>query len=195
MRARAARVLVATVACLLWLNGCETSTRLGDLFQAKTEASQVGASQDDPATTGSVRVAPHNTSSVAAKVATDKDNDVSLGKKYFRDGNFNLAERHFRRAVEFHPRDLESWIGLAACYDRQRRFDLADRAYDQATKISGPTAEILNNRGYSYMLRGDQRRARETLLEAQARAPGNAYVKNNLELLEANLRKGKAATQ
>jgi Flp pilus assembly protein TadD len=180
MRARAARVLVATVACLLWLNGCETST------------SQVGASQDDPATTGSVRVAPHNTSSVAAKVATDKDNDVSLGKKYFRDGNFNLAERHFRRAVELHPRDLESWIGLAACYDRQRRFDLADRAYDQATKIAGPTAEILNNRGYSYMLRGDQRRARETLLEAQARDPGNAYVKNNLELLEANLRKGKA---
>jgi Flp pilus assembly protein TadD len=176
----------------LWLNGCETSTRLGDLFQAKTEASQVGASQDDPATTGSVRVAPHNTSSVAAKVATDKDNDVSLGKKYFRDGNFNLAERHFRRAVELHPRDLESWIGLAACYDRHRRFDLADRAYDQATKIAGPTAEILNNRGYSYMLRGDQRRARETLLEAQARDPGNAYVKNNLELLEANLRKGKA---
>jgi Flp pilus assembly protein TadD len=192
MRARAARVLVATVACLLWLNGCETSTRLGDLFQAKTEASQGGASQDDPATTGSVRVAPQNTSSVAAKVATDKDNDVSLGKKYFRDGNFNLAERHFRRAVELHPRDLESWIGLAACYDRQRRFDLADRAYDQATKIAGPTAEILNNRGYSYMLRGDQRRARETLLEAQARDPGNAYVKNNLELLEANLRKGKA---
>ena len=41
------------------------------------------------------------------------------------------------------------------------------------------------------MLRGDQRRARETLLEAQARDPGNAYAKNNLELLEANLRKGK----
>ncbi len=137
MRARAVRVLVATVACLLWLNGCETSTRLGDLFQSKTEASQ--------------------------------------------------SASH-----ELHPRDLESWIGLAACYDRQRRFDLADRAYDQATKISGPTAEILNNRGYSYMLRGDQRRARETLLEAQARDPGNAYVKNNLELLEANLRKGKA---
>jgi Flp pilus assembly protein TadD len=174
MRARAARVLVATVACLLWLNGCETSTRLGDLFQAKTEASQVGASQDDPATTGSVRVAPHNTSSVAAKVATDKDNDVSLGKKYFRDGNFNLAERHFRRAVELHPRDLESWIGLAACYDRQRRFDLADRAYDQATKIAGPTAEILNNRGYSYMPRdaagGAGARPRQCLRQEQPRA-------------------------
>lgn len=189
MRARAARVLVATVACLLWLNGCETSTRLGDLFQSKTEASQGGAGQDDPVTTGSLQPASPNSSSAEPKASPNKSDDVSLGKKYFRDGNFGLAERHFRRAVELHPRDLDSWMGLAASYDRQRRFDLADRAYDQATKIAGPTAEILNNRGYSYMLRGDQRRARETLLEAQARDPGNTYVKNNLELLEASLRK------
>jgi Flp pilus assembly protein TadD len=187
MKARALRVVVATVACLLWLNGCETSTRLGDMFQS---TAQTAASQDDPATTGSVRPTPRQSAPTASAPALpDPNEDVSLGKKYFRAGNFSLAERHFRRAVELNPRDLESWIGLAACYDRQRRFDLADRAYDQATKIAGPTAEILNNRGYSYMLRGDQRRARETLLEAQVRDPNNAYVKNNLELLEASLRK------
>jgi Flp pilus assembly protein TadD len=193
MGARAARVLLATVACLLWLNGCETSTRLGDMFQSNTGATQGAASQDDPATTGSVRLTPRDaTPAAAAKASSDPNNDVGLGKKHFRAGDFKLAERHFRRAVELHPRDLESWIGLAASYDRQRRFDLADRAYDQATKIAGPTAEILNNRGYSYMLRGDARRARETLLEAQARDPGNTYIKNNLELLEASVRKGKA---
>ena len=91
-----------------------------------------------------------------------------------------------------HPRDLESWIGLAASYDRLRRFDLADRAYDQAIKIAGPTPEILNNIGYSLMLRGDYRRARETLLQAQAQDPSSPYVRNNLELLEASVRKGKA---
>ena len=184
MKARALRVVVATVACLLWLNGRETSTRLGDMFQSTAQ------SPDDPATTGSVRPTPRQAAPTASAPASpDPNDDVSLGKKYFRAGNFSLAERHFRRAVELHPHDLESWIGLAACYDRQRRFDLADRAYDQATKIAGSTAEILNNRGYSYMLRGDQRRARETLLEAQARDPNNAYVKNNLEMLEATLRK------
>jgi Flp pilus assembly protein TadD len=187
MKARALRVVVATVACLLWLNGCETSTRLGDMFQS---TAQTAASQDDPGSTGSVRPSPREAApTAAARASPDPNDDVSLGKKYFRAGNFSLAERHFRRAVELHPRDIESWIGLAACYDRQRRFDLADRAYDQATKIAGSTAEILNNRGYSYMLRGDQRRAREILLEAQARDPNNAYVKNNLELLEASLRK------
>ena len=191
MRAQALRVVVATVACLLWLNGCESSTRLGDMFQSNTSATQ-GASQDDPAITGSVPPKPREGApSAAASRSSDPNDDVSLGKKYFRAGNFALAERHFRRAVELHPRDADSWIGLAASYDRQRRFELADRAYDQATKIAGPTAEILNNRGYSYMLRGDQRRARETLLEAQARDPGNAYVKNNLEMLEASLRKGR----
>jgi tetratricopeptide (TPR) repeat protein len=191
MRAQALRVVVATVACLLWLNGCESSTRLGDIFQSNTAATQ-GASQDDPAITGSVPPKPREGApAAAAPRSSDPNDDVSLGKKYFGARNFALAARHFRRAVELHPRDVDSWIGLAASYDRQRRFELADRAYDQATKIAGPTAEILNNRGYSYMLRGDQRRARETLLEAQARDPGNAYVKNNLEMLEASLRKGK----
>ena len=191
MRAQALRVVVATVACLLWLNGCESSTRLGDMFQSNTSATQ-GASQDDPAITGSLPPkSREGAPAAAAPRSSDPNDDVSLGKKYFRAGNFALAERHFRRAVELHPRDVDSWIGLAASYDRQRRFELADRAYDQATKIAGPTAEILNNRGYSYMLRGDQRRARETLLEAQARDPGNAYIKNNLEMLEASLRKGK----
>ena len=189
MTVRTLRVVVATVACLLWLNGCESSTRLGDMFQSNTAATQ-GASQDYPAITGSLPPKPREGTSAAP--SSDPNDDVSLGKKYFRAGNFGLAERHFRRAVELHPRDVESWIGLAASYDRQRRFDLADRAYDQAAKIAGPTAEILNNRGYSYMLRGDQRRARETLLEAQARDPGNAYIKNNLELLEASLHKGKS---
>jgi Flp pilus assembly protein TadD len=191
MRAQALRVVVATVACLLWLNGCESSTRLGDMFQSNTSATQ-GASQDDPAITGSLPPkSREGAPAAAAPRSSDPNDDVSLGKKYFRAGNFALAERHFRRAVELHPRDVDSWIGLAASYDRQRRFELADRAYDQATKIAGPTAEILNNHGYSYMLRGDQRRAREALLEAQARDPGNAYVKNNLEMLEASLRKGK----
>jgi len=187
MGARAARVLLATAACLLWLNGCESSTRLGDLFQSKADTG--AAVQDDPITTGSVRPTPRDPPAAAK---TSPDDELSLGKKYFQAGNFGLAERHFRRAVELHPRDLESWMGLAAAYDRQRRFDLADRAYDQATKIAGPTAEILNNRGYSYMLRGDARRARETLLEAQARDPGNTYIKNNLETVEASLRKSKA---
>src|SRR5262249_2005614 len=116
MGARAARVLLATVACLLWLNGCESSTRLGDLFQSKADAPAAGPPRP-----------PRATPPAAAGAKALPENDLSLGKKPFQAGNFSLAERHFRRAVELHPRALESWMGLAASYDRQRRFDLADR--------------------------------------------------------------------
>jgi tetratricopeptide (TPR) repeat protein len=205
MGASTGRVFVAIAVCLLWLNGCESSTKLGDLFQSKSDtpqnasategssSTQGSSSEQDPASTGSVQPAARDAvPGAGAKRAGKESEDVSLGKKYFNAGNFTLAERHFRRAVELRPRDLDSWVGLAASYDRLRRFELADRAYDQALKIAGPTGEILNNRGYSYMLRGDYRRARETLLEAQTQDPGNSYIKNNLELLEASVRKNKA---
>ena len=199
MGARAGRILLATAACLLWLNGCETSTKLGDLFQRSDTTQSTPpfpAVEADPPATGTVPPGSGEPPPLDAVpkglLGKDPNDDLSLGKKYFRSANFGLAERHFRRAVEQHPRDLESWIGLAASYDRLRRWDLADRAYDQAMKIAGPTAEILNNKGYSLMLRGDYRNAHETLLQAHAQDPSNPYIKNNLELLEVSFRKGKA---
>ena len=123
---------------------------------------------------------------------SDPNDALSLGKKQYRADNFGLAEKYFRHAAELHPRDAEAWLGLAASYDRLRRFDLADRAYAQAIGIVGPTAEILNNQGYSYMLRGDYKHAREKLAAAQRKNPGNKYVQNNLRLLEESYRKGKA---
>jgi Flp pilus assembly protein TadD len=125
-------------------------------------------------------------------LGSDPNDDLSLGKKQYRAKNYGLAEQHFRRAVELHPNDAEAWLGLAASCDGLRRFDLADRAYRQATRIVGPTVEILNNEGYSYMLRGDFRRARATLLEAQRKDPRNKYVQNNLRLLAESSQQGKA---
>ena len=203
MSSRQGRVVIA-LACLVALSGCETSTKLGDFFhrsdEAPTgslvEATPLSNPADDPATTGSIGADNLGSDKVAAADAellgSDPSDDLSLGKKQYRAGNFGLAERYFRRAVESHPRDAESWVGLAAACDRLRRFDLADRAYAQATAIIGPTAEVLNNRGYSYMLRGDYPRARTTLLAAAAKDPRNPYIKNNLELLDKSFRSGKA---
>jgi len=126
-----------------------------------------------------------------ALLGSDPNDDLSLGKKYYRTNNFGLAEKHFRRAVELHPQDAEAWLGLAASYDRLRRFDLADRAYAQAIRIVGPTVEILNNQGFSYMLRGDFKRARATLRRAQRKEPDNKFVANNLRLLNKSVREGK----
>jgi Flp pilus assembly protein TadD len=179
-------------ACLLGLSGCETSTKLGDFFHKSGEQTALTdqASAVEPTTTGSIGEPPGPAD--AGLLGSDPSDDVAMGKKQYRAGNFGIAERYFRRAVESHPRDAEAWVGLAAAYDRLRRFDLADRAYDQVVAIIGPTPEVLNNRGYSYMLRGDYPHARSTLLAAAAKDPKNPYIKNNLELLDKSFRSGKA---
>ena len=194
MRVCAGQVLVVAVACLVLLGGCETSTKLGDLISSTKTAEATGsipeaAAPGGPVTTGSVTAAAP--AAGPGLLGSDPNDDLSLGKKYFRTANYGLAERHFRRAVELHPNDAESWVGLAASYDRLRRFEFADRAYRQAIELIGPTPEVLNNHGYSYMLRGDYTRARTTLRAAQAKDPDSPYIKNNLELLEKSARTGK----
>ncbi len=119
--------------------------------------------------------------SAEAFVATNEPRD--LGRAHFERADYALAERNFRTAVERNPADLTSWIGLAASYDHLGRFDLADRAYEQAIKLSGESFEILNNRGFSYMLRGDVRRAAVMLRRAKALNPADPIVANNLTLL------------
>jgi tetratricopeptide (TPR) repeat protein len=114
------------------------------------------------------------------------DEPLRLGMEYFNRGNFGLAERYFRDAVEKAPRDASAWIGLAACYDRLGRFDLADRAYRSAIQLVGETTALLNNRGYSYMLRGDLKTARQYFLRAYKREPGNPTIINNLKLLDGS---------
>jgi Tfp pilus assembly protein PilF len=189
--------LVAALASLLWLGGCETSSKLGDLLQSKKSddpltTASVSGPAPDPGTPGTPGAGPGGDAAAPGLYGSDLYDDLNMGKKYYRLGNYGLAERSFRRSVEQHPRDAESWIGLAASYDQLKRFDLADRAYEQAVGIVGPTPEVLNNRGYSYMLRGDYARARSTLLQAQAQDPANPYVQNNLDLLAKSARKGKA---
>jgi Flp pilus assembly protein TadD len=115
--------------------------------------------------------------------------DLGHGKEHYRKGNYGLAEMYFRRAVESAKGDPEAWLGLAAAYDQLKRFELADRAYSQALKLTGPTPEFLNNRGYSYLLRGDTGRAAKDLAEAAAKAPGNERIENNLKLLDQRLRR------
>lgn len=183
-------LLVAAVG--LWLAGCSlTDKSASDLLGLKsTEGTDAYAAA--PAGDTQAEAAPFAAGPAQpGLLGSDPNDDLSTGKKFYRAGNYGMAEKHFRRAVELHPRDAEAWLGLAASYDRLRRFDLADRAYAQAIGLVGPTVEILNNQGYSYMLRGDYSSARSKLAAAQRKDPGNKFVANNLQLLAASVRTGK----
>ena len=114
------------------------------------------------------------------------DEPLRLGQEYFNRGIYGVAQQYFQAAVEKAPRDPNAWIGLAASYDRIGRFDLADRAYGEALKLTGPTVQILNNQGYSYMLRGKLSAAREKFKEAFQLDPDNPTIANNINLLNGS---------
>jgi Flp pilus assembly protein TadD len=188
MRVGVNRVGFVLAGCLVWLTACETDSTGTGGFPNPFRLTP------DSETTGSISSAVPNEDQAKPQrlMPSDPNDDLSLGKENFREGNYGLAERYFRKAVESGPKDAEAWLGLAAAYDRLRRFELADRAYDELIKIAGPTPEILNNQGYSYMLRGQFNRAREILMTARAKDPGNPYIQNNLALLDESVRARKA---
>jgi Flp pilus assembly protein TadD len=185
------RVAVVLAGCLVGLTACTTdSTGVGDMFSFPS----LFRPSPEAEATGSTGTAWPSTDEAKPTAITpsDPNDDLSLAEENFREGNYGLAERYFRKAAEAGPRDAEAWLGLAVSYDRLKRFDLADRAYTELLRIAGPTPEVLNNQGYSYMLRGDFTRARQILLSARAKDPDNPYIKNNLALLEDSARARKA---
>lgn len=114
------------------------------------------------------------------------DEPVRMGLEQYNRGNYGIAQRYFKDAVEKSPKDVTAWVGLAASYDRIRRFDLADQAYASAIRLGGETVQILNDQGYSYMLRGNLSAARKKFERAYTLDPGNPVIANNLELLNGS---------
>ena len=193
----------AALACLVALAGCGSSGQFqisglnwgqdtpppppgsGEMVSSPASASG-DITGSTPAVTAANPVAVND-----EMIGSDPGDHLVLGKRHYREKNYGLAEQHFRRAVEKAPRDGEAWLGLAASYDRLKRYELADRAYSQALAIFGPRPEVINNIGYSYMLRGDLRRARVKFAEAQAKDPGNPTIANNIALVDEAVRRRK----
>ena len=178
---RTLRALLLATAVAAPLAGCQTSA-----------SSTYGT---DNSVTGSLGVDSHGSLIDGNFRGIPNSNQVSLkgdqsarlleqGKEAFGDSNYGLSEKYFRQAVEVRPDNANAWMGLAASYDQLGRFDLADRAYEQLSKLKGRDARVLNNRGYSYLLRGDYKLAAKVLNEAQAADPSLEEVQGNLHLLE-----------
>ncbi|CAN7525443.1 hypothetical protein [Mesorhizobium sp. LjRoot246] len=145
---------MAAMAAVLMMSGCSTS----NVDTTKTTAIQPAAKDIDTS-------------------------DLAQGKAQFRDANYGLAEQHFRKAVELKADNAEAWMGLAASYDELGRFDFADRAYGQLLKVAGRKPQIVNNMGYSQLLRGNRKKAKALLLEAKAGMADPTVVDANLALL------------
>ncbi|MDE2383168.1 MAG: tetratricopeptide repeat protein [Alphaproteobacteria bacterium] len=109
--------------------------------------------------------------------------DVAQAKIHFRNGDYGLAQSYYQRAVAANPKDREALLGLAASYDELRRFDLSDKIYGLVGSNYGDDPVVLNNIGYSYLMRGDLAQARKFLSRARELAPENTVIQHNIALL------------
>jgi Flp pilus assembly protein TadD len=185
---RFSRALALAVLAGIALSGCNTTSATST--HAATDATLTSAVERQD-----LGVDSHGQPIGASWPTIPASNQASLkgdssqellqrGKEHFRGDNFGLAESNFRKAVEVRPDSVEAWAGLAASYDQLGRFDLADRAYDQLLKLKKNDARIMNNRGYSFLLRGDYAKAESWFKKAQAANPVLEEVDGNLHLLE-----------
>lgn len=122
-------------------------------------------------------------------VALPGDKSLAKAQQHFHREEYGLAEKHFRLANHENPKNLDALLGLAASYDHLKRFDLANNTYRQAAKISHRSTDVLNNWGYSYLLRGNVVAARKKFLKAYEIDPKNKAVNANLELLREGIRR------
>ena len=111
----------------------------------------------------------------------------TAGQEHFKNQNFGLAEENFRKAIEIRPDNSVAWLGLAASLDQLGRFEFADRAYDQLVQLEKDNARVLNNMGYSYLLRGDYQKARNYQNRAQEIDPHLEEVQGNIHLIEKTI--------
>lgn len=151
-----------TIALLVATAGCVTSAPDGQ------DVVSVEADIRAPAIAAVTQTSPHE-----------------VGVLQFNNGEYGLAERAFRDAVQQNPADTKSWLGLAASYDRLKRFDMADKAYGKAIGLDPGNAAVWNNVGFSYLLRGDLTGAGRALKRALELDGGDPQIQRNVDLLYA----------
>ena len=130
----------------------------------------------------SSKVDTSSTESLDAGMGLAPVSELAQGQAQFADANYGLAEKYFRKAVEQRPDDADALLGLAASYDELGRFDFAERAYQELFKVAGRKPQVVSNYGYSHLLRGDKKKARELFKEANKGLPGNAKIQANMKI-------------
>jgi tetratricopeptide (TPR) repeat protein len=108
---------------------------------------------------------------------------LAEARSHFRLGNIALASEGFRRALREDASSVDALNGLAACYDRMSRFDLARSHYERALALAPDDARIYANLATSLELQGRSGEASKVRAELSDRLAAGARA--NVKLAEA----------
>ena len=125
----------------------------------------------------------------------DASDPVERGRALVLTGQYGLAIEELSEAVTRDPGNARALSLLAVSYAQVKRFDLADRYHAQALEIDPSSVVVLNNWGYSYLVRGDGGRAGDLLARAAAANDGRPVVAANLALARGNSAETSSASE
>lgn len=107
------------------------------------------------------------------------------GLAALRSGDAAAADRWIGQATARPDASWRAWNALGVLADRRHDFEAADRAYGKAAESAPDESELVNNIGWSMLLRGEWASAAAILERAHALDPASARIANNLELARA----------
>ena len=90
-----------------------------------------------------------------------------------------------KKVVADYPQSWRAWNALGGAYDDQAKWAEADDAYGHALAASDAPAIVINNRGYSYLLRNRLDEASADFVEALRQRPDLETARTNLRLAMA----------
>jgi len=102
-------------------------------------------------------------------------------------GKVDLAAVLIAHATRPSNASWRAWRRKIACSTGRSGASGADEAYAKAAALAPGEAEVLNNQGWSRLLRGDWSRAADLFEQAAAKDPHSERIANNLELARAAL--------
>jgi len=116
-------------------------------------------------------------------LAVTKNNPMAhcnLGNDYALQKNFDLAESHFRVALQEAPSSPEPYLGLGAVFVQQGKTQEALEQFQTAVRV-GPSNGLAHNYlGSMYMQRAKRKEALEEYFQAVSLAPDFPGAHNNL---------------
>ena len=102
-------------------------------------------------------------------------------------GNTAYARAYGERAASLPGASWRTWNLLGALADLERDFASADAHYSRAIELAPEQSEVLNNIGWSHLLRGGWSEAVPSLQRAAELKPESRRIANNLQLAVAAL--------
>jgi Flp pilus assembly protein TadD len=111
----------------------------------------------------------------------------AVGRIYFTQGDYPLAELEFLRAVTAEPNDSETWRSLGAVYERQDRIDKAEESFRRAVELKPDYWLNYNDLGRFYDRLGRHEEAIDPFMQVITLRPTNPWGYNNVGVQYHNL--------